>query len=253
MKDQGAQEAEGAIEGRHPVLEALKGGRPINKVLLAKDAARHSVIAQILHLARQQGIPVEVVDRRVLERLSATGHTQGVLAIAAAKSYSSLDELWERSRALGQAPLYVLLDGIEDPQNLGAIIRTADAAGVHGVVIPSRRAAGLTAAVARTSAGALEYVPVARVNNLHWAMKELGERGLWMVGLDAAADRDYTQADYRQPTALVIGAEGRGLSRLTKERCDMLVRIPMWGRIASLNASVAAALVMYEAMRQRSG
>lgn len=241
------------IEGRHPVLEALKSGRAINRILIARDAGRHGIIAEIMHLARQGRIPVETVDARALERIGATGHAQGVLALAAAKAYSTLDGLLERSRSLNEPPLYVLLDGIEDPHNLGAIIRTANTAGVHGVVVPSRRAAGLTPAVERASAGALEYVPVARVANIHQAMRDLGKHGVWTVGLDAGADRDYTAADYRLPTALVIGGEGKGLSRLTRELCDTAVRIPMRGDIASLNASVAGALVMYEAMRQRAG
>lgn len=241
------------IEGRHPILEALKSGRAITKILLARDAGRHGIIAQILHMARQSGIPVEIVDGRALERIGATGHAQGVMAIAAAKAYATLDDLLERSRSLNEPPLYVLLDGIEDPHNLGAIIRTANTAGVHGVVVPSRRAAGLTPAVERASAGALEYVPVARVANIHQAMRDLGKQGVWTVGLDADADRDYTTPDYHLPTALVVGGEGKGLSRLTRELCDMLVRIPMRGDIASLNASVAGALVMYEALRQRTG
>jgi 23S rRNA (guanosine2251-2'-O)-methyltransferase len=241
------------IEGRHPVLEALKSGRAITKILLARDAGRHSIIAEILNTARQSGIPVETVDGRALVRMGASGHSQGIIAVAAAKEYATLDGLLERSRLLNEPPLYMLLDGIEDPQNLGAIIRTANAAGVHGVVVPSRRAVGLTPAVSRASAGALEYVPVARVSNIHQAMRDLGEQGVWTVGLDAEASQDYTAADYRQPTALVVGGEGQGLSRLTRELCDVLVRIPMRGQIASLNASVAAALVMYEAMRQRSG
>lgn len=239
------------IEGRNPVLEALRAGRPISKLLLSRDIERHSVIAQILYQARESGVLVEYLDPRLIQKLSPTGHSQGVLAMVAAAEYTTLDGLLARSRSLGESPLYVLLDGIEDPHNLGAVLRTADAAGVHGVVIPQRRAVGLTAAVARASAGAVEYVPVARVSNMAQAMARLGEEGVWTVGVDMSGGADYTQTDYRQPTALVIGAEGKGLSHLVKERCDLLVSIPMKGRIASLNASVAAALVMYEAARQR--
>ncbi len=240
-----------AIEGRNPVLEALRAGRPISKVLVAQDAQRHSAVGEVLYLARQRGVPVERVDRRVIERLSATEHSQGVLAMVAAKGYVSLDDLLRHSRQRGEPPLYVLLDGVEDPHNLGAVLRTADAAGVHGVVIPARRAVGLTAAVARASVGAVEYVPVARVPNLSQAMQKLGEAQVWTVGLDPQAGQDYTQADYRRPTALVLGGEGQGLSRLVKERCDVLVSLPMRGKVASLNVSVAGALVMYEARRQR--
>lgn len=239
------------IEGRNPVLEALRAGRPINKLLLAHGAQSRGAVDEIIRRARAAGVPVERVDPRAVQRLSPTGRSQGVVALAAARGYAGLDDLLERSRRLGEPALYVLLDGIEDPQNLGAIVRTAEAAGVHGVVVPARRAAGLTAAVARASAGAVEYVPVARVTNLSQAMECLSREQVWTVGIDPGGDRDYTHVDYRQPVALVIGAEGRGISRLVRERCDMLVRLPMKGRIASLNASVAAALVMYEALRQR--
>jgi len=163
-----------------------------------------------------------------------------------------LEQLLEVARERGEPPLLIALDHIEDPHNLGAIIRTADAAGVHGVIIPQRRAAALTGSVARASAGAVEYVPVARLGNLSNALASLAKEDIWTVGIDPSGQRDYTEVDYRQPTAIVIGAEGKGLSRLIKERCDLLASIPMRGRIASLNASVAAALVMYEAARQRS-
>lgn len=239
------------IEGRNPVQEALRSGRPVNKILIAQDVGRHTVIAAILHVARERKVLVEHVDRRVIERLSSTGHSQGVLALAAAKAYVSLEQMVEAAAQQEDPALLVLLDGIEDPQNLGAIIRTAEGAGAHGVVIPERRAVGLTAAVGRASAGAIEYVPVAQVSNLSNAMRELGKRQVWTVGIDPSSDRQYTQVDFRQPTAIVIGGEGAGLSRLIKERCDMLASIPMRGKVASLNASVAAALVLYEALRQR--
>ncbi len=241
------------IEGRQPVFEALKAGRPIHKLFLARDVERRGAITYILALARERRVPVEYVDRRALQRLSPTGRSQGIVAQAAARASVDLDALLALSRQRGEAPLYVLLDGIEDPQNLGAILRTAEAAGVHGVVVPARRAAGLTAAVARASAGAIEYVPVARVPNLHQAMVRLGKENIWTVGVDPGAEKDFTQVDYRQPTAIVVGAEGRGLSQLVRQRCDVLASIPMAGRVASLNASVAAALVMYEALRQRRG
>lgn len=239
------------IEGWNPVLEALRAGRPISKVMIAQDVGRHSGVAEVLGRAEEAGIVIERVERRVIDRLSPTKMSQGVLAMTAAKAYANLDGILAAAQKKGEAPLLVLLDGIVDPQNLGAVIRTAEAAGVHGLVIPERRAVGLTAAVARASAGAVEYLPVARVTNMANTITRLGQDNVWSVGIDPAATQDYTSVDYRQPTALVIGAEGKGISRLIKERCDLLVSIPMRGRVASLNASVAAALVMYEALRQR--
>jgi len=233
------------------VLEALKAGRPLNRVLLSASAGRPPAVVEINRLAREAGVVVERVDRRAIDRLSSTGRSQGVIALTAAKAYTGLERIMEIARERGEPPLLVILDKIEDPQNLGAIIRTADAAGVHGVVIPERRAAALTAAVSRSSAGAVEYVPVARVGNLSRAMARLGEQNVWTVGIDPSGTQDYMEVDYTQPTAIVIGAEGKGMSRLVKERCDMLASIPMRGKVASLNASVAAALVMYEAARQR--
>ncbi len=195
---------------------------------------------------------VEHVDSRVIQNLSSTGHSQGVVAMVATKDYVDLDYLLETSQLRTDLPLYIILDGIEDPHNLGAVLRTADAAGAHGVIIPQRRAVGLTAAVSRTSAGAVEYIPVARVRNIPQSIRHLQQVGVWTIGIDMAGDESYTQADYRQPVALAIGAEGKGLSRLVKERCDQIVSIPMKGHVASLNASVAGALAMYEAVRQRS-
>lgn len=240
------------VEGRNPVLEALRAGRPINKILIAQGVVQPAVVVEILRLAKEAGALVERVDRRAIDRLSTTGRSQGVVALVAVKTYADLDQLLEIGRIRGEPPLLILLDGIQDPHNLGAIIRTADGAGIHGVVIPGRRAAGLTASVARSSAGAVEHVPVARVGNLSNAMARLAKDNVWTVGIDPSGSSDYTEVDYRQATAIVIGAEGKGLSRLVKERCDILASVPMRGKVASLNASVAAALVMYEAMRQRN-
>ena len=240
------------VEGRNPVLEALRAGRPINKILIAQGVVQPAVVVEILRLAKEAGALVERVDRRAVDRLSTTGRSQGVVALVAVKTYADLDQLLEIGRIRGEPPLLILLDGIQDPHNLGAIIRTADGAGVHGVVIPGRRAAGLTASVARSSAGAVEHVPVARVGNLSNAMARLAKDNVWTVGIDPSGSSDYTEVDYRQATAIVVGAEGKGLSRLVKERCDILASVPMLGKVASLNASVAAALVMYEAMRQRN-
>lgn len=243
---------DGVIEGRNPVLEALKAQHPINKLLLSREIGRHSVIGQILYQARQNGIIVEYVDPRLIDRLSTSGRSQGVLAMVAAKDYVDLESLLEASEQRGDPHLYIVLDGIEDPQNLGAILRTVDATGTHGVIIPQRRAVGLTSAVTRASAGAVEYVPVARIGNLPQTISTLRKLGIYVVGIDITGEKDYTKADYNRPVALVVGAEGKGLSRLVKERCDLLVSIPMRGHVSSLNASVAAALVLYEAIRQRS-
>ncbi len=249
--DAGGRDDDAIIEGRNPVLEALKSGRPINKVLIAEGVGRAAVIAEITRLAGERGAAVERVDSRALDRLSVTGRSQGVAALAAAKEYASLEELLQTGARRGEPPLLLLLDGIQDPHNLGAIIRTADGAGVHGVVIPKRRSAGLTAAVARASAGAVEHVPVARAPNISDALARLSKENVWTVAIDPGGPAGYTEIDYRLPTAIVIGAEGRGVSRLVRERCDVVASIPMRGRVASLNASVSAALVMYEAMRQR--
>ena len=239
------------IEGRNPVLEALRSGRSVNRVLLAIDMGRHSAVAEILRLARAAKIPVDYVHRSVIDEASMTSAHQGVIAYAAAKEYAELEDLLELSRERGEPPLYCILDGIEDPHNLGAILRTAEASGIHGVVIRSRRAVGLTAAVAKASAGAVEYMPVARVANIAQAIRTLKKNNVWVVGIDLGGEADYTQVDFNWPTAIVIGAEGKGVSELVRKKCDSIASIPMKGQISSLNASVAAALVMYEAFRQR--
>jgi 23S rRNA (guanosine2251-2'-O)-methyltransferase len=239
------------IEGRNPVIEALKSGRPINKVLLTRNVGRHSAVAEILNLSRSRRIPVEFVERRFIDKLALTSSHQGVVAYVSIKEYVTLDDLLAISRDKKEPPLYCILDGIEDPHNLGAIIRTAEASGIHGVVTRSRRAVGLTATVAKASAGAVEYVPVARVSNISQTMLELGRNGVWIVGIDRTGEVPYSQVDFKLPTAIVIGSEGKGLSDLVKKRCDSLAFIPMLGKITSLNASIAAALVMYEAFRQR--
>ena len=247
----GTQVMADVIEGRNPVLEALRSGRSVNRLLLASDTGRHSAVAEILRLARAARIPVDYVHRSVIDNASMSTAHQGVIAYAAAKDYVDLEDLLALSRKRGEPPLYCILDGIEDPQNLGAILRTADASGIHGVVIRSRRAVGLTAAVAKASAGAVEYVPVARVANIAQTIETLKKNNVWVVGVDLGGAADYTQMDFTAPTAIVIGAEGKGVSDLVRKRCDWIASIPMKGRISSLNASVAAALVMYEAFRQR--
>ncbi|MDD5312949.1 MAG: 23S rRNA (guanosine(2251)-2'-O)-methyltransferase RlmB [Dehalococcoidia bacterium] len=240
----------GIIEGRNPVIEALRAGRPVSRILLERNI-RGGNVDQILSLANIKGIPVEYVDRQVIERQCPAGSSQGVIALAAAKKYISLDELLALSRGKNEPPLYIILDGIEDPHNLGAILRTAEATGVHGVVIRERRAVGLTPAVAKASAGAVEYVPVAMVSNISQAVLAVQKNNLWVTGIDMAGEMDYSSVDFKLPAAIVIGGEGRGLSDLVRKRCDFVARIPMRGRIASLNASVAAAVVMYEVVRQR--
>ncbi len=240
------------IEGRNPVVESLRAGRPINRILLSRNVQRHSIIAEILRLSREQGIPVEYVDDAAIRKYSIIGASQGVIALAAAKDYISLDDLLKITKSKQEPALYCVLDGIEDPQNLGAILRTADATGFHGIIVRTRRAAGLTATVAKVSAGAIEYVPVARVTNIAHSLEILKVAGVWTIGIDMHGTRDYTEVDYKMPMAVVIGGEGKGISELVRKRCDILARIPMKGRISSLNASVAAALVMYETFRQRN-
>lgn len=239
------------VAGRQPVLESLRAGRPINRLLIAQDSRRHSIIAEILYLARSRRIPVDFVPRAMLDQESNTAVHQGVLAFAGAKAYVDLDDLLDVSREKGEPPLYCVLDGIEDPQNLGAILRSCNATGTHGVVIRSRRAVGLTASVSRASAGAIEYVPVARVSNIAYSIASLQKQNVWVVAIDGSGDCVYTDVDYLAPTAVVIGAEGGGVSDIVRKKCDQVARIPMRGDISSLNASVAAALVLYEAYRQR--
>ncbi|MGA9173022.1 MAG: 23S rRNA (guanosine(2251)-2'-O)-methyltransferase RlmB [Thermoactinomyces sp.] len=237
--------------GKHTVLEALRSGREIEKILFAEGVNKNSV-KEILNKARERKIPVKWVPRARLDQLAEGKNHQGVIAQVAAYAYSTVDDLFRRAEEKGEPPFFVLLDGIEDPHNLGSILRSADAAGVHGVIIPKRRAAGLTSVVAKTSAGAIEYVPVARVTNLNRLADELKERGVWLVGSDGAAETLYTEVDYHGPIAIIIGSEGQGMSRLLKEKCDFLVRLPMRGKVTSLNASVAAGIFMYEVLRGRT-
>ncbi len=239
------------IAGRNPLIEALKTGRPINKILLSRNITTNASISEITRLAKSQRIPVEYVERQSLDRLAANSTHQGVIAYASVKEYVTLDDLLKFSSNKNEPPLYCVLDGIEDPQNLGAILRTAEASGTHGVIIRSRRAVGLTPTVARTSAGAVEYVPVARVANISQSLMMLKKSGVWIAGIDQTGAIPYDRVDFRLPTAIVIGSEGKGLSDLVKRRCDCLASIPMQGKITSLNASIAAALAMYEAFRQR--
>lgn len=240
------------LEGRNPVLEALRSGRPIGKIFLARNVERHSVIAEIIHLAQTRGIPVEYVERPAIDRQSETGANQGIIAYTISKEYVDLDELLSISAARNESPLYIILDGVEDPHNLGAILRTAEASGIHGVIVREKRAVGLTPTVEKASAGATEYIPISRVTNISQTIEYLKQKNIWVVGIDQTGQTNYTRIDYKTPTAIVVGGEGKGLSDLVKKRCDFLASIPMKGKITSLNASVAAGVVMYEALKQRS-
>ena len=238
--------------GKHAVLEALRSGRTVNKIWIAQGSA-NAQIQPIIDEAKKRGIMYQFVDRRRLDQMVERGiRHQGVAAQLAPHAYVEVEDLLEIADKHGEAPFLVLLDELEDPHNLGSILRTAECAGAHGVIIPKRRSVGVTATVAKTSAGAVEYVPVARVANLAQTIETLKQRGVWVAGADANAKQDVYDADLTGPLAIVIGSEGKGLSRLVKEKCDFLLGLPMYGRIQSLNASVAAGIVMYEALRQRS-
>ena len=239
------------LRGIHAVKEALEAQRPIDRIAIAKGR-QDTRIEEIVQLARKNSIPVRFEDRNQLDRLANSKDHQGVVALAAARAVATLDDiLTTANQARGQIGLIILLDGIEDPQNLGAIVRTALAAGAYGVVIPERRAAGLTDTVARTSAGALAHLPVVKVTNLARAMEELKQAGYWLVGLHERADKTYTEVDYRSPVGIVLGSEGQGLHELTRKRCDFVVSLPTTGPVKSLNVSVAAGVVLFEAIRQR--
>ena len=239
------------IEGRNPVIEAYRSGKTIDK-LFVLDGCQDGPVKTITREARKQHTIISYVSKERLDQLSETHHHQGVIAIAAAYDYASVDDILAKAREKGEAPFIFLLDGIEDPHNLGAIIRTANLAGAHGVIIPKHRAVGLTATVARTSAGALNFTPVAKVTNLGAAMDELKKERLWFVCADMKGEVMYRQ-NLTGPIGLVIGNEGEGVSRLVREKCDFTASIPMKGDIDSLNASVAAGVLAYEIVRQRMG
>jgi 23S rRNA (guanosine2251-2'-O)-methyltransferase len=235
------------LRGIHAVEEALAAGRPLERIVVARGRQGER-IEEIVRQARARGVPVRFEDRVQLDRLAGTHEHQGIVALAAAKRALTLEDLLVSNSRRG---LLILLDGVQDPHNLGAVVRTALAAGADGVVIPERRAAGLTEAVSRASAGALEHLPVARVKNLARAMEQLKEAGYWLIGLDERASKNYTQADFTGSVGIVLGSEGEGLHELTRKRCDFLVSIPTTGPVRSLNVSVAAGIVLFEAVRQR--
>ena len=239
------------VEGRNAVIEALRAGRAIDKIFIARGDV-DKTLGHIASKAREKGIVVVESDRKKLDFMSQTHAHQGVIALCAVREYCSVDDIFALAEERDEKPFIIVCDEISDPHNLGAIIRSAECAGAHGVIIPKRRSAGLTAIVAKTSAGAVSYMPVARVANIPSLLKELKKQGVWVFGTAADGNTSLYNADLKGPAAIVIGSEGDGMTRLVSENCDFLVSIPMKGHISSLNASAAAAILLYEAVRQRS-
>lgn len=238
------------IIGKNPVLEALQSGRPINKIIIS-DQLNKNTERELHQMAKKANTIIQKVPKKRIDQLSKGRH-QGIIAYVTAYDYATIEEIVENARRKEQLPFIIILDEIEDPHNLGAILRTADATGVHGVIIPKRRAVGLTETVAKTSAGAIEHIPVARVTNIAKTIDELKEQNIWVVGTDEEGSKDYRTLDGDTAIALVIGNEGKGISRLVKEKCDWTIHLPMEGSIPSLNASVAAGILMYEIYRERN-
>ena len=251
IRDMGEEEefVENRVEGKNPVLEVLRSDHTVEKLLVARGMTEGS-IREIIGKARDKGIIIQEVERQRLDEISAFGAHQGVIAYVTPYAYVAVDDMIKGAKAKGEDPLLIILDEITDPHNLGAIIRTAESCGAHGVIIPKRRAVGLTPAVVKASAGAVEYLPVAKVTNLASLLEDLKQKGIWIAGADRSGE-SYTKGNLSGPLALVIGSEGSGIGRLIKERCDFLIKIPMKGQIDSLNASVAAGILMYEVVRQR--
>jgi 23S rRNA (guanosine2251-2'-O)-methyltransferase len=239
------------LEGRNSVLEAIKANRTINKLLIQKGNKEGS-IKHIIALAREKGIVIQETDRINLDKISTTHAHQGVIAYVASKDYVEVDEILEVAMLKGEDPFIIILDGIEDSYNLGSILRTANAAGAHGVIIPKRRAVGLNASVSKASAGAIEYVPVARVTNIGQTIDYLKKKNIWIVGTDHSGEKAFYQSDLKGSIALVLGSEGEGMGKLVSQKCDFIVNIPMKGQISSLNVAVAGAIIMYEVLRQRN-
>lgn len=238
------------IFGKQPVLEALKSEMPIEKVFIL-HSTHTDTAGKIRFLAKRKGVPVVEIDGEKLREMAPEEHTQGVVALVSSKSYVELEDMLDIARKRGEQPLLLILDEIEDPHNLGALIRTADCAGVHGVIIPKHHSASVNETVTKTSAGATAHVPVSRVTNIVQTIEELKTHGLWIIGSEMNAKESLYDVDYRGPIAIVIGNEGKGIRRLVKEKCDFLVKIPMYGKLDSLNASVSGALLMFEAARMR--
>ncbi len=243
-------EREDRVEGRNSVFEAMRSGRPLNKLFVEKDS-EDVLISRIVAMAREKDIPIQYLEKNKLDSISQTRTHQGVILEVAAKEYVEVEDILKSAEEKGEKPFVVVLDGITDTNNLGSIIRSAECAGVHGIILPKRRSATLNATVAKVAAGALEYVQVARVTNLVQTLRTLKNEGLWIIGADMDGETSFQDADLTGPTALVIGSEGEGLARLVKDECDLMVNIPMKGKISSLNAGVAAALVMFEISKQR--
>ena len=246
------EEIEGQLEGRNALTEALRSGRTIDKVFIAAGETDRG-LQRLAAQAKEAGAVVVPVDRRKLDAMSTTHAHQGVITLAAAHEYATIDDILQEAADRGETPLIVICDELTDPHNLGAIMRSAECAGAHGVIIPKRRSVGLTAVVAKASAGAVEYMKVARVTNINNAIAELKEKGVWVFGTAAEGSIPMYQADLKIPAAIVIGNEGDGMSPLVRKNCDVIVHIPMKGRISSLNASAAASILLYEAVRQRLG
>jgi 23S rRNA (guanosine2251-2'-O)-methyltransferase len=237
------------IIGKNPVIEALKSGRSVNKVMIS-EGINQKTQRQLEQVSKAAGTIVQKVPKNKLDQL-AEGNHQGVVAYVAAYQYAALDDLFDRANKKSEIPFFIILDGLEDPHNLGSIMRTADATGAHGIIIPKRRSVGLTATVAKTSAGAIEYVPIVRVTNIVDTIDELKAQNIWIVGTEADSTDDYRSLDGKTAIALVIGSEGKGMSRLVKDKCDWTVSLPMKGKVTSLNASVASSLLLYEIYRKR--
>jgi len=243
-------ENEFRLEGRNPVLEALRSGKSIDKIMIAKDA-HGAAIGEIIRKAHERGVIVKLVEKANLDKISESGQHQGVIAQTVPYEYKEIDDIFMIAAKRNEKPFVLILDSITDPHNFGAILRTAECAGAHGVVIPKRRAVGITTSVVKASAGALEYIAIAKVSNIPTTIDKLKEKGLWVIGADPTGTV-YTGLDFSIPLAIVIGGEDKGISRLIKEKCDFIAGIPLKGKIDSLNASVAAALLLYEIVRQRS-
>lgn len=239
------------VEGRNAVLELLESGRDINKILVA-NGEKHGSIHKILAIAKERKIIVTEIEKNKLNQIAQTPNNQGVIAIVPPYDYCEVEDILDEAKSKNEKPFILILDGIEDPHNLGSIIRTAETAGVHGIIIPKRRAASVNSTVSKVSAGAVEYMKIARVNNINETIRYLKEQDVWICGTDMDTDTIYTKQDYKMPIAIVIGSEGFGMSRLVKENCDFLVKIPMKGRITSLNASVSAGIIMYEVVKNRN-
>ena len=239
------------VEGRNSVIELLESGRDVNKIFIT-EGERHGSINKIISMAKERKIIITEISKAKMNQMAQTENNQGVIAIVPPFDYCEVEDILEEAKKRNEKPFILILDGIEDPHNLGSIIRTAETAGVHGIIIPKRRAASVNSTVSKVSAGAVEYMKIARVNNINETIRYLKEQDVWICGTDMDTNTIYTKQDYKMPIAIVIGSEGFGMSRLVKEKCDFLVKIPMKGKITSLNASVSAGIIMYEVVKNRN-